>query len=307
MSEVNRGSFVQRAVFERAVRIGKEFVRTGRPTLAHRAADRLVFRKIRERLGGRIRVFISGGAALEKEIGEFFLAVGLPILEGYGLTETSPVITLTAPGEVRIGFVGRCVGDVEVKLAPDGEICVRGSNVMKGYYHNQHETDQVLRGGWFHTGDIGVIDSDGFLRITDRKKDLIVMSNGKNVAPQPVETRLRLIPYFENVVVIGDGRNFISALIVPNYDALVVYARSHGIVVETPAELIETPEIHDLAMKEIEAQTEDLAPFEKIRKIAFLKKPFTIYGGELTPTLKVRRTAIEAKYKAVIDGLYVVE
>jgi long-chain acyl-CoA synthetase len=302
--EVSRGPAVRRAIFEKALAIGKVHVETGNSSLSYRAADRVVFRKIRERMGGRIRLFISGGAALEKEIADFFWAIGLPIYEGYGLTETSPVITLNGPGDARSGSVGRVIGDQEVRIADDGEILVRGSNVMKGYYRLERETAEALKGGWFHTGDIGVRDADGFLRITDRKKDLIITSGGKNVAPQPIENRLKLIPYFENVVLIGDRRKFVSALITPNYEALADYAQKNSIRFETPAELIRKPQIYELAMNEIDRHTQDLSEFEKIRKIAFLEKGFSIDEGELTPTLKVRRFTIEKKYRAAIDQLY---
>jgi long-chain acyl-CoA synthetase len=303
LSQVSQGSPLLRKIFEKAVRIGREYVRTGHMSLAYRAADRLVFQKIRERLGGRLRFFISGGAALPQEIAEFLWAVGLPVYEGYGLSETSPVITLNGPGNLRLGYVGRVIGDQKLKLAEDGEVLVRGSNVMKGYYRLPQETAQALAGGWFHTGDVGEIE-DGFLKITDRKKDLIITSCGKNMAPQPIENRLRLIPYFENVVIVGHQKNFISALIVPNHEALARYAQTHRIAFESRRDLLQRPEINDLAMAEIERRTQDLAPFEKIRKIAFLDGEFTIDGGELTPTLKVRRSAIEKKYKTVIDKLY---
>lgn len=304
VAEASRGAAVRRVIFERAVQIGKEHLQTDKTTLAYRAADRAIFQKIRARLGGKIRFFISGGAALDRSIAEFFWAVGLPIYEGYGLSETSPVITLNGPGCAKVGSVGRVLGDQEVRISDDGEILVRGSNVMQGYYHLERETAEALEGGWFHTGDIGAIDEDGFLRITDRKKDLLVTSTGKKVAPQPIENRLKLIPYFDNIVVIGDHRNFVSALIVPNYEALTAYARSHHIAFQCPAELTQLPEIYDLAMKEIDARTQDLAPFEKIRKIGFLDQEFTIDGGELTPTLKVRRSTIEKKYEAAISQLY---
>ena len=302
--EASHSSRMTRALFDRAVKIGRKHLRTGRNSMWFRAADRHVFQKIRAKLGGRIRFFISGGAALEKEIGEFFWAAGLPIFEGYGLTETSPVITLNGPAAARIGSVGRVVGDQEIRIAADGEILVRGSNIMRGYYRMPHETAEALEGGWFHTGDIGELDGEGFLRITDRKKDLIVTSGGKNVAPQPIENRLKLIPYFDNVVLVGDRRNFISALITPNYDALAVYARENGIEFTSVRELINKPQIYDLAMSEIERQTQDLSEFEKVRKIAFLDKQFSIDGGELTPTLKVRRFTIQKKYQTAIDELY---
>jgi long-chain acyl-CoA synthetase len=302
--EVSQSPAVKRAVFDKALRIGRDHLRAGKSSIWYRAADRFVFSRIRERLGGRIRLFISGGAALAKEVAEFFWTVGLPIYEGYGLTETSPVITLNGPDAFRLGSVGAVIGDQEVRIAEDGEILVRGSNVMKGYYNMPGETAEALDRGWFHTGDIGDLDSAGFLHITDRKKDLIVTSGGKNVAPQPIENRLKMIPYFDNVVLIGDRRNFISALITPNYDALAAFARQNGIPFENPSELVDKPEIYELAMREIEQQTQDLSDFEKVRKIAFLDRQFSIDAGELTPTLKVRRFTIEKKYRTAIDELY---
>jgi long-chain acyl-CoA synthetase len=304
MAEVARGAAVRRAIFEKALRIGKEQLRSGQTSLACRAADRVVFQKIRKRLGGRIRCFISGGAALDKDIAEFFCAIGIPIYEGYGLSETSPVISLNACGAIRLGSVGRVIGDQQVRIAEDGEILVRGSNVMKGYYGMERETAEALAGGWFHTGDIGELDADGYLKITDRKKDLIVTSSGKNVAPQAIENRLKSIPYFDSVVVVGDHRKFVSALIVPNYDALARLARANNITFERPAELIHNRAIYELAMTEIDRRSADLSGFEKIRKIAFLDKEFTIDGGELTPTLKIRRCMVEEKYQAAIDQLY---
>ncbi len=304
MSEVSRGPSIRKAIFEKAVSAGTKYVQTGHRSLAWKAADRVVFGKIRERLGGRIRFFISGGATLQKEIGEFFAAVGMPIYEGYGLTETAPVITLNGPNANRIGSVGRVVGSVEMRIAEDGEILVRGPSVMKGYFGMEKETAEAFVDGWFRTGDIGTLDPEGFVNITDRKKDLIVTSGGKNVAPQPIECRLKMIPYFENVLLIGDSRKFVAALIVPNYEALAFWARAHNITFDDPSELIHKREIYDLAMTEIERQTADLSDFEKIRKLAFLGQQFTIDGGELTPTLKIRRSAVEKKYKDDIDQLY---
>ena len=303
-SEVSRAPAIRRAIFEKAVRIGKDSLVTGQHALAWKAADRVVFQTIRHRLGGRIRFFISGGAALDKEIAEFFAAIGIPVFEGYGLTETSPVITLNGPGANRIGSVGKAVQSVEMRIAADGEILVRGQSVMKGYFGMERETVDAFQDGWFHTGDIGEIDADGFLKITDRKKDLIVTSGGKNVAPQPIECRLKLIPYFDNVVLVGDGRRFVSALVVPNYDALANLARAHKIKFDNPVDLAHNREIYNLVMAEIERRTTDLADFEKVRKIAFLGSQFTIDGGELTPTMKVRRLEVERKYKNDIDELY---
>jgi long-chain acyl-CoA synthetase len=203
-----------------------------------------------------------------------------------------------------MGTVGKAVRGVEMRIAADGEILVRGDSVMKGYFGMEKETAEALQGGWFHTGDIGEIDADGFLKITDRKKDLIVTSGGKNVAPQPIECRLKTVPYFENVVLVGNGRKFVSALVVPNDDALATLARAHKIKFNDPAELVRNREIYNLVMAEIERRTTDLAEFEKVCKIAFLGSQFTIDGGELTPTMKVRRSEIERKYKNEIDALY---
>jgi len=303
-SEVSRGPAILRTIFEKAVRVGKDSLVTGQHTLAWKAADRVVFQTIRHQLGGRIRFFISGGAALQKEIAEFYTAIGIPVFEGYGLTETSPVIALNGPGATRMGTVGKAVRGVEMRIAADGEILVRGDSVMKGYFGMEKETAEALQGGWFHTGDIGEIDADGFLKITDRKKDLIVTSGGKNVAPQPIECRLKTVPYFENVVLVGNGRKFVSALVVPNDDALATLARAHKIKFNDPAELVRNREIYNLVMAEIERRTTDLAEFEKVCKIAFLGSQFTIDGGELTPTMKVRRSEIERKYKNEIDALY---
>jgi long-chain acyl-CoA synthetase len=304
LEEAGQGPGVRRAIFDKAIQIGKEHLQSRHMSLAYRAADRFVFQKIRARLGGRIRFFISGGAALERQIMEFFWSVGLPIYEGYGLSETSPVITLNGPEAVRLGSVGRTVGDQEIRIAEDREVLVRGSNIMRGYYHLERETAEALAGGWFHTGDVGEIDPEGFLTITDRKKDLIVTSSGKNVAPQPIENRLKLIPYVENVMVVGDHRHFISALIVPDNEAITGYASAHRIPFGSPSELLHRREIYDLVMKEIELRTQDLAPFEKIKKIVFLEQEFSIDTGDLTPTMKVRRSAIEKKYESTINKLY---
>jgi long-chain acyl-CoA synthetase len=304
LTEVQNLPANSRAIFNWALRAGIRSVRTGKRGILASAADRLVFSKIRAGMGGRLRWFVSGGAALEGEVAEFFYAIGVPILEGYGLTETSPVITLARPGESCIGSVGRVVGDVSVRIAEDGEILVRGSNVMHGYFKRPHETAEALRDAWFHTGDIGAIDNDGYLRITDRKKDLIVTSGGKKVAPQPIENRLKLIPYFDNVVLIGDRRNFISALVVPNIETLTAYARSNRISFTDNADLLRKNEILEMAMREIEARTPDLASFERVRKIAFIDRPLTVDSGDLTPTLKVRRSIVEAKFRDRIEELY---
>jgi long-chain acyl-CoA synthetase len=304
LAEIEKGPALQHHIFDWALGAAIRAVRDGQRGPQQALADRMVFSKLRQRMGSRLRWFISGGAALEREVAEFFFAIGIPILEGYGLTETSPVISLSRPGQLRIGSVGKPVGDLEVRIAEDGEILVRGSSVMVGYFNRPRETAEALRCGWFHTGDIGVLDSEGYLQVTDRKKDLIVTSSGKNVAPQPIENRLKLIPYFDNVVLIGDRRHFISALIVPNLEALTTYAKANNIEFSNTAELLRSKAIHDLAMREIESRTADLAKFERIRKIAFIEHPLTVDSGELTPTLKVRRSIVEAKFRERIEELY---
>jgi long-chain acyl-CoA synthetase len=269
------------------------------------AADKLVFGKIRARTGGRLKLFVSGGAPLSREINEFFGAVGLQILEGYGLTETSPVITCNRPDRFKPGTVGLPLPGVEVSIAPDGEILTRGPHVMKGYYNKPQATAEAIDAeGWFHTGDVGVIDADGFLTITDRKKDLIVTSGGKNIAPQPIENVIKNSPLVGEVVMIGDRRNFPSALVVPNFESLEKWARDKGLAATPREQLVERPEVVALYDQAIRDLTPHLAQFERIKKVALLPHEFTLEAGELTPTLKVKRRVIEQKYKDVIDRIY---
>jgi len=267
-------------------------------------ANKLVFSKILEKTGGRVRFFVSGGAPLAKDIAEFFYSIGLLILEGYGLTETSPVVSANTFDNIKFGSVGKPIPGVEVKIAQDGEILVKGPNVMKGYYKKEEETREAFEGGWFHTGDIGHIDEDGFLVITDRKKDLIVTSGGKNVAPQPIENILKTSPYISNAVVIGDKRRFMSALIVPDFEKLEEYARFNNIPFNSHTDLVKNDEIVRFIESEVDRRTPDLSPYEKIKKIALLDREFEIEKGEITPTLKVKRNIIEEKYKDLIDALY---
>lgn len=269
-------------------------------TLAHR----LVFSKILARTGGRVRYFICGGAPLAADIAEFFYAMGLVILPGYGLTETAPVLTGNTLADYRFGSAGKAIPGVELEIAPDGEILARGPNVMQGYHKREAETREVMEGGWFHTGDIGCLDPDGFLFITDRKKDLIVTAGGKNVAPQPIENVLGLNPYIAGAVVVGEGRRFISALIVPDFGRLEAYARANNILFRDRAELCSRPDIVDFMLAEVNRSTPDLASYERVKKIALLDRDFDIASGEITPTLKVRRAIVEAKYEDLIDSLY---
>jgi long-chain acyl-CoA synthetase len=268
-------------------------------------ADKLVFSKIKARTGGRLRLFISGGAPLAREIAEFFGAAGMLVCEGYGLTETSPVITCNFPGRVKPGTVGPPLEHVEVKIAADGEILTRGPHVMKGYYRKPEATAEAIEpDGWFHTGDIGFVDADGCLVITDRKKDIIVTSGGKNIAPQPIENRLKTNKFVTEVVVIGNKRNFPAALVVPAFEPLEAWARQQGLAFASREELVRRPEVVAHYQAVIDGMTADLAQFEKIKKVAVLAKEFTQEAGEITPTLKVKRRVVEERYKAAIDTLY---
>jgi long-chain acyl-CoA synthetase len=271
----------------------------------HGLADRLVFATIRERTGGRLRLFVSGGAPLSKEIAEFFGAVGLSILEGYGLTETSPVIAVNRPDKMKPGTVGPPLAGVEVKIAEDGEILTRGRHVMKGYYNKPEATAEVIDADrWFHTGDVGLVDPEGFLVITDRKKDIIVTSGGKNIAPQPIESLVKSNPLVAEIVMIGNKRNFPSALVVPNFDNLEKWARAHGLTASAREELVRDPRVVELYDRTVADLTAHLAQFERIKRIALLPREFSLEAGELTPTLKVKRRVVEQKYKDVIDRLY---
>jgi long-chain acyl-CoA synthetase len=267
-------------------------------------ARRLVFGRLRSRLGGRLRFFVSGGAPLAVEINRFFYAAGLTILEGYGLTETSPVITVNTPAHLRLGTVGQPMAGVEVRIADDGEILSRGPNVMRGYFNKPDETRAAVDAdGWFHTGDIGELH-DGFLTITDRKKELIKTAGGKFIAPAPLENRIRASPFVGQVVVIGDRRKYSVLLVVPNFDQLERWARANGLSWTTRAELVALP----AALKKMEEETlgrlTGLASFEMPKRIGLLERELSIEAGELTPTLKVKRRVIEREYKALIDSLY---
>jgi long-chain acyl-CoA synthetase len=268
-------------------------------------ADKLVFKKIVDRLGGRFAFAISGGAPLSRELAEFFWGAGVPIYEGYGLSETSPVISVNARDAVKMGTVGRPIPGVEVQIASDGEILSRGPNIMKGYWGMEKETAEVIDSeGWFHTGDIGEIDSEGFLRITDRKKELIINAYGKNVAPAPIENALKNSRYISQAVVIGDRRKFLSALLVPDFDVLKGWAEKQGIVGASPETLAADPKVRALLGQEVQAVNAGLAGFEKIVAWELLPNEFTLETGELTPTQKVKRRVINQKYGDVIDRLY---
>jgi long-chain acyl-CoA synthetase len=271
-------------------------------------ADKLVFGKIIARLGGRVKYVVSGGAPLSADLAAFFIGAGVEILEGYGLTETSPVIAVNRPDKRRIGTVGPIIPGVEVKIAADGEILSRGPHIMKGYWNNPEATAAAIDSeGWFHTGDIGEIDKDGFLKITDRKKDIIINAYGKNIAPQPIEALLKSSPYVGTPVLIGDRRKYLSALIVPNFEKLEREAATLGVSTESREKLVADDRIKGLIQSELDRFNKNLDRQEKIRRFALLSRDFTIDDDEITPSLKVKRKNIDKKYKSVIDQMYVDE
>jgi len=280
----------------------------GRPrgllALQYALAQRLVFSKLQARTGGRLRYFVSGGAPLASEINKFFYAAGLVILEGYGLTETSPLLSVNTPDHFRLGTVGRPVSGVDIRIARDGEILARGPNVMRGYHHNAEATAAAIdAGGWFHTGDIGEL-RDGFLAITDRKKDIIVTAGGKNIAPQPIENMVRSSKFVTDVVMIGDRRKYPVLLVVPDWKALEAWGREANVTWPTRAAAIALPAVQQKMDAEVRATLGGLAHFESPKKIGLLEHEFSQERGELTATLKVRRKVVDQAYKDVIDALY---
>ena len=300
----------RRKLFHWAVGVG---LRRARAELAGRAvpllarlqlglADRLVLSKIRARLGGRIRFLVSGSAPLLVPVAEFLFAIGVPVLEGYGLTETAPVLTVNPAERPKLGTVGTALPHVTLRIAEDGEVLARGPNVMQGYYRKQQATDEVMRDGWFHTGDIGRLDADGYLAITDRKKDLIVTAGGKNVAPSPIEAELKRAPIVAEAVLVGDRRPYIAALIVPDLAALASRTASDP---SDPLDRIVTrPEATRLFADVVERVNADLPRYEQIKRFVLLPVEFSVESGELTPTLKVKRRVVAAKWTREIDGLY---
>ncbi|MEO6462284.1 MAG: long-chain fatty acid--CoA ligase [Candidatus Eisenbacteria bacterium] len=307
------GTPVKRAIFDRAREVALRWSRAqaggakapgGMLALQHRLYDGLVYKTLRQRVGGRIRFFVSGGAPLAPEIAEFFGGCGLPVLEGYGLTETSPVIAVNRPARNKPGSVGPPIANVEVKIASDGEIVIKSPGVMRGYFRLPDETAKAIVDGWFLTGDIGHLDADGFLVITDRKKDLLVTAGGKNVAPQPIENAIKASKYVAECVLLGDRRAYCTALLVPNFEQLEAWATHKGLKFASRAELLAQPEVNALYEREIEAATKDLARFEQVKKFTLLDKEFTLDNGELTPTLKVKRKVINQRFGDKIEAMY---
>mgnify|MGYP003380656319 CR=1 FL=1 len=308
-----RSGRVNEMIFDWAIEVAREYAtlsETNQPipialAAKHHIADTIVFSKLREFFGGRLRFCITGGAALSDDIYLIFTGAGISIMQGYGLTETSPVISSNNPTDFRVGTVGKPISNVKVRIADDGEIEVSGPNVMLGYYHKPEATKEAFtEDGWFRTGDIGEIDSDGFLKITDRKKELFKTSGGKYIAPSHIEQMLRSSRFVNQAVLVGNERKFAAALIVPNFEMLESYARLKELEIETLEEFCEHPRIVDLFTRQIEAITVSLSNFEKVKRFALLRYEFTVESGELTPTLKVKRRVVDEKHREVIDKLY---
>jgi long-chain acyl-CoA synthetase len=309
--EVERRASIglKKPVYEWALRVGQEHrdevLRGQRPSdWQWQVADRAVYRPIYQGFGGRVEMFVSGGAPLGVDLGRWYADVGIRILEGYGLTETSPVIAVNDPQDNKLGTVGKPLPNVECRIAEDGELLVRGPSIFKGYWQNPQETANAFEGDWFKTGDIGNIDADGFLSITDRKKDLIKTSGGKFVAPQPIENKLKMSPLVGYPAIIGNGRKFISAVICPNFAALEHWAREQAIEFSSREDLVHNPKVIEAYQTIVDDVNQSLAHFETLKKVLIVSDDFTVDAGEVTPTLKLRRRVIEQKYKQQIDAMY---
>ncbi|MBE2223304.1 MAG: long-chain fatty acid--CoA ligase, partial [Anaerolineae bacterium] len=312
MHGLNQGSSLKKKLFHWSIGIGTTYqyalknkgkAGTGL-SLQHKVAHKLVLSKVQAVVGGSKNFFSAGGAPLSQTIEEFFFAAGLLVCEGYGLTETSPMVTFNTPKAFKFGTVGKLIPDCEVKIAEDGEILVKSPSVTQGYYKKPEATAEAFRDGWFHTGDVGKFDEDGFLVITDRIKDLIITSGGKNVAPQKIETVYAKDHFIEQFIAIGDRRKFISALIVPNFEPLEAYAKENGIPWRTREELVANPAILALYQERIDSRSAELAPYEQVKAFALLSAPFAQETGELTPTQKIKRKVVAEKYAAQIEAMY---
>lgn len=300
-------------IFNKAIEVGREYVNkkyiTNEPLglleLKYKFFDKLVFKKIRDRFGGRLTYFLCGGAPLDKTICEFMWIIGLPVFNGYGLTETSPGVAISGVGMVRFDSVGKALRETELKLEPDGELLVKGPQVMRGYYKNDEATLETLQDGWFRTGDIARIDEEGFVYIVDRKKELLVTAGGKNIAPQPIENELKLDKYISSAIVFGDCKPYLVAVITPNVETLLDYARQENIGCTDIEELVRNPKIKELYGARIKELNKNYPPYKTIKYFAVVANDFSIEGGELTPTLKLKRKVILEKYKDIIEDLYV--
>ncbi|MDK9705739.1 MAG: long-chain fatty acid--CoA ligase [Desulforhopalus sp.] len=300
-------------IFEKAMEVGREYVNKKHITkepislllnLKYQMYDRLIFKKIRARFGGRLTYFLCGGAPLDKTVCEFMWIIGLPVYNGYGLTETSPALTISGAGKVRFDSVGKPLRETELKLAPDGELLVKGPQVMLGYYKNDEATLDTMQDGWFKTGDIAKIDEEGYVYIVDRKKELIVTAGGKNIAPQPIENELKLDKYISSAIVFGDLKPYLVAIITADIEVLKEYAREEKINFTTNDDLVQNPKIKDLYASRIKELNKSYPPYKTIKYFAVVANDFSIEGGELTPTLKLKRKVILEKYKDLIEDLY---
>ena len=307
------GSAIKRKIFFWAKRAGEQWATLtlaglpipGMLALKKKVADKLVFSKLRARTGGRIRFFVSGAAPLSADIAKFFYSAGLPVIEGYGLTESSPVLTLNPLDRIKLGTVGRAIPGVELKIAADGEILARGPNIMRGYYKLPEATRETVDAdGWLHTGDIGEVDTDGYLKITDRKKELLKTAGGKYIAPQPIEMAVKRNKFVANAMLYGDRRKFPIILIGPNFDTLERWAQERSLTYASRAELLKLPDVQAKVEREVMDMLRELAKFEAPKKVVLLPEDFTIESGELTPTLKVKRRVVEKRYKDRIDAAY---
>jgi long-chain acyl-CoA synthetase len=312
MEEVAKAPAWKQRLFHWAVRVGTRVVQMKlreHPVplwlgFYNRIAKKVVFNKIKQAMGGRIRFFISGGAPLSKELARFFYAADIMILEGYGLTETSPVIAVNALDDFRFGTVGKPIAGIRVKIAEDGEILTQGPCIMKGYYENPHATAECIKDGWFHTGDIGHFDEEGFLHITDRKKDIIVTAGGKNVSPQNIEGRILADPFFLQAIVLGDKRPYLCALLVPHKQEILHFAEQHRLSDLSYEKILEQPAVQAWVRERLEKRMEGLAGFETVRAFILLPHEFTLVSGEMTPTMKIKRRVVMKEHQKAIDELY---
>ncbi|GGA66478.1 AMP-dependent synthetase/ligase [Ornithinibacillus halotolerans] len=320
LGEINGGSPVKKKIFNWALDIGAErydnYLKASVQDIAlgdfmskslarkWKLADRLVYKKVKEKLGGRLRGLVSGGGTLNPDIARFFWSLDMPILEGYGLTETAPVITLNPMVRSKVGTVGKVLPNLEVKLAEDGEVLVKGPSVMNGYFKNEQATAEAFEGDWFKTGDIGAWDEEGYLKIIDRKKRILVLSTGKNVAPQPIESAINESPFIEQSLVVGDNKKFITCLINPDYENLLPWAKKNNVQSEDLEEICRYKVVRDLLEKEVLTRTDKFANYEQPKKIVIISEPWTIDGGELTPKMSLRINVIQEKYKDLIENIY---
>lgn len=319
-AEIDDGSSVKKKIFDWAVSVGmerydmylearmdqmiKQMLMPKKLSRKWKRADRLVFQTVKEKLGGRLRGMVSGGGTLNPELARFFWALDIPLLEGYGLTETSPVISTNPMVRAKAGTVGKVLPNLDVHIADDGEVLVKGPSVMKGYYNNPEATAEVFDGDWYHTGDIGELDDEDYLKIIDRKKRILVLSTGKNVAPQPIENAMNESDYIEQSIVIGEQQKYVICLVNPDFENMVPWAQKNGVNTESYAEMCQDDLVRNLIETEVERLTQPFAAYEKPKKIVIIGEEWTVDGGELTPKLSLRLKTIEKKYKALIEETY---